>query len=85
MMRRTSKRVTEVADKMRLPAVLLLNRSFWDDTDNVTEKEKCHFVLSHLTGMSEVAARCLITTLELRSCAITGPRAEWLTEGVLAQ
>jgi Ran GTPase-activating protein (RanGAP) involved in mRNA processing and transport len=26
-----------------------------------------------------------ITTLELRSCAITGPHAEWLAGGVLAQ
>jgi hypothetical protein len=28
---------------------------------------------------------CSITTLELRNCAFTGPRAEWLAGGVLAQ
>jgi hypothetical protein len=28
---------------------------------------------------------CRITTLELRSCAITGPHGEWLAGGVLAQ
>ena len=30
MLRRTSKRVKEVVDKMRLPAVVRLSRSFWD-------------------------------------------------------
>jgi hypothetical protein len=40
MLRRTSKRVKEVVDKMRLPAVVRLSRSFWDDTRNDTEKEK---------------------------------------------
>ena len=68
MLRRTSKRVKEVVNKMRLPAVVRLCRSFWDDARNGTEKEKCRFVLRQLTGMS---ALCRITTLELRSCAIT--------------
>jgi hypothetical protein len=31
-LRRTSKRVKEVVDKMHLPAVVRLSRSFWDDT-----------------------------------------------------
>jgi hypothetical protein len=39
MLRRTSKRVKEVVDKMRLPAVVRLSRSFWDATRNGTEKE----------------------------------------------
>lgn len=82
MLRRTSKRVKEVVDKMRLPAVVRLSRSFWDDARNGTEKEKCRFVLRQLTGMS---ALCRITTLELRSCAITGPHAELLAGGLLAQ
>jgi Ran GTPase-activating protein (RanGAP) involved in mRNA processing and transport len=82
MLRSTSKRVKEVVDKMRLPAVVRLSRSFWDDARNGTEKEKRQFVLRQLTGMS---ARCSITTLELRRCAITGPHAEWLAGGVLAQ
>ena len=66
MLRRTSKRVKEVVDKMRLPAVVRLSRIFWRDTRNGTEKRQ--FVLRQLTGMS---ALCRITTLELRSCAIT--------------
>jgi hypothetical protein len=82
MLRRTSKRVKEEVDKMRLPAVVRLSRSFWDDARNGTEKEKRQFVLRQLTGMS---ARCRITTLDLRRCAITGPHAEWLAGGVLAQ
>jgi hypothetical protein len=82
MLRRTSKIVKEVVDKMRLPAVVRLSRSFWDDARNGTEKEKRQFVLRQLTAMS---ARFCITTLELRSCAIAGPHAEWLAGGVLAQ
>jgi hypothetical protein len=31
------------------------------------------------------ASPCRITTLKLSSCAITGPHAEWLAGGVLAQ
>ena len=82
MLIRTSKRVKEVVDKMRLPTVVRLSRSFWDDTCNGTEKEKRQFVLRQLTAMT---AQCSITTLELRNCAITGPHAEWLAGGVLAQ
>ncbi len=65
---------------MHLPTVVRLSRSFWDDTRNGTEKEKRQFVLRQLT-----AIRCSDTTLELRNCAITGPHAEWLAGGVLAQ
>jgi hypothetical protein len=82
MLRQTSKRVKEVVDKMRLPAVVRMSRSFWVDARNGTEKEKRQFVLRQLTGMS---ALCRITTLELRSCEIAGPHAEWLAGGVLAQ
>jgi hypothetical protein len=52
MLRRTSKRVKEVVDKMRLPAVVRLSRSFWDDARNGTEKEKRQFVLRQLTFMT---------------------------------
>jgi hypothetical protein len=51
MLRRTSKRVKEVVDKMHLPAVVRFNRCFWDDSRNYTEKKKHQFVLSQLTGM----------------------------------
>jgi hypothetical protein len=40
MLRRTSKRVTEVVDKMRVPAGVRLIRSFWADARNGTEKAK---------------------------------------------
>ena len=45
MLRWTSKKVKEAVDKMRLPAVVRLSRSFWDDARNGTEKEKRQFVL----------------------------------------
>ena len=44
MLRRTSKRVEEEVDKMRLPAVVCLSRSFWDDADNGTQQAKLQFV-----------------------------------------
>jgi hypothetical protein len=69
MLGRTSKRVKEVVDKMRLPAVVRLSRSFWDDARNGTEKGKRQFVLRQLTAM---AAQCRIATLELRSRAMPG-------------
>ena len=50
------------------------------ETHNVTEKEKCQFVLKQLTGMS---ALCHITTLEQTRYAITGPHTEWVVGGVL--
>ena len=34
MLRRTSKKVKEAVDKMRLPAVVRLSRSFWGDVHN---------------------------------------------------
>jgi hypothetical protein len=52
MLRRTSKRVKEVVDKMRLPAVVRLSESFWGDARNGTYKEKCLFVLRQLTFMT---------------------------------
>ncbi len=70
MLRRTLKRVKEVVDKMRLPAVVRLRRSFWRDARNGTGKEKRQFFLMQLTGMS--------ATLKLCSCAIAGQHAEWL-------
>jgi hypothetical protein len=52
ILRRTSKRVKEVVDKMLLTAVVRFIRSFWYDTRNDTEKEKHHFVLRQLTTMT---------------------------------
>ncbi len=79
MLRRTSKRVKEVVDKMRLPAVVRLSRSFWGDARNGTEAEKLQIVMRQLTLMTGC-----ISTLELPDCDMTGQDAERLA-GVLAQ
>jgi Ran GTPase-activating protein (RanGAP) involved in mRNA processing and transport len=81
MLRRTSKRVKELVDKMRLPAVVRLRRSFWDDARNGTDAEKLTFVMRQLLVMT---ARCRITTLELPRCEMKGQDAERLA-GVLEQ
>jgi len=52
MLRRTSKRVKEVVDKMRLPAVVRLSRRFWSDVRNGTAAEKLQFVLRQLTRLT---------------------------------
>ena len=66
---------------MRLPAVVRLSRSFWDDASNGTKETKLQFVLRQLAAMT---ARCLITTLELPYCEMKGQDAARLAE-VLAQ
>jgi hypothetical protein len=81
MLRRTSKKVREVVDKMRLPAVVRLSRSFWDDARNGTGEAKLEFVWRQLAAMT---ARCLITTLALPKCEMKGQDQERLA-GVLAQ
>ena len=53
MLRRTSKRLKEVVDKIRLPAVFRLSRSFWDDARNGTAAKKLKFVLRQLPLMSD--------------------------------
>jgi hypothetical protein len=52
MLRMTSKRVKEAVDKMRLPAVVRLSRSFWDDARNGTGEAKLEFVLRQLAAMT---------------------------------
>jgi len=81
MMRRTSKRVKEAVDKMHLPAVVRLSRSFWCDARNGTGEAKLEFVFMKLEAMT---AWCQITTLELSKCKMKGQDAESLA-GVLAQ
>jgi hypothetical protein len=49
---RTSMKVKEVVDKMRLPTVVRLSRSFWDDARNGTEEAKLEFVLRQLAAMT---------------------------------
>jgi hypothetical protein len=81
MLRRTSKIVKEVVDKMRLPAVVRLSRSFWYDGRNGTGEAKRQFFLRQLAAMT---ARWHIITLELSQCGMEGQDAERLA-GVLAQ
>jgi hypothetical protein len=52
MLRRTSKRIKEIVDKMRLPAVVRLSRSFWDDARNGTAKAKRQVVMRQLPLMT---------------------------------
>jgi Ran GTPase-activating protein (RanGAP) involved in mRNA processing and transport len=80
-LRMTSKKVKEVVDKMRLPAVVRLSRSFWGDARNGTKEAKLEFVWRQLAAMT---ARCLITTLALPECAMKRQDAKRLA-GVLGQ
>jgi hypothetical protein len=80
MLRCTSKKVKEVVDKIRLPAVVRLSRSFWDDTRNDTTDEKLQFVMTQIVVLT---ARC-ITTLALPECEMNAQDAERLA-GVLEQ
>ncbi len=81
MLRRTSKRVKEVVDKMLLSVVVHLNRTFLDNNRNVTEKIKHQFFWRQLTLMT---AKCRITTLELLCCDMKGQDGAILA-GVLMQ
>ncbi len=81
MLRRTSKRVKETVDKLRLSVVVRLSRIFWDDSRNGTGEEKLEFVLRQLAALT---VWCLITTLALPECDMKGQDAEMLA-GVLVQ
>jgi len=52
MLRRTSKKVKEAVDKMRLPAVVRLSRRFWDDARNGMGEAKLEFVFMKLAAMT---------------------------------
>jgi Ran GTPase-activating protein (RanGAP) involved in mRNA processing and transport len=79
MLRRTSKRVKGVVDKMRLPVLVRLRRSFWDDARNGTAAEKLQVMMRQL---ALATARCRISTLELPLCAMKGQDAESLAEAL---
>ena len=81
MLRRTSKKVKKVVEKLLLPAVVRLSRDFWNDCRNGTREDKLKFVLRQLAAMT---ACCRITTLELPDCEMVGQDAEILA-GVLVQ
>ncbi len=81
MLRRTSKTVKGVVDKLRLPAFVCLSRSFLNDTCYGTAAEKLQFVFRQLVALT---ARCRITTLELCHCEMKGQDTERLAR-VLGQ
>jgi hypothetical protein len=62
MLRRTSKKVKEIVDTMRMPAVVRLSRNFWGDSRNGTSAEKVQIVMRQLPLMT---AWCRMSTLEL--------------------
>jgi hypothetical protein len=64
MLRMTSKRVKEIVDKVRPPAVVRLKRSFWKDDQKRTFAEKLLFVIAQLTA---ITSRSQIITLDLSS------------------
>lgn len=82
MLRMTSKSVKEVVDKMSLPAVVRLSRSFWDDARNGTAAEKRQFVRSQLTALT---AQYRISALELPTCCKTCCLCNARLAGVLAK
>jgi hypothetical protein len=56
-LRRTSKRVKEVVDKTRLPAVVRLSRSFWGEARMARPlKRKLQLVMMQLTAATSSAA-----------------------------
>ncbi len=56
MLRMASKRVREVVDKARLPAVVRLSRTFWDDARNGTAAEKLKLVMRRLVVLTALSA-----------------------------
>ena len=52
MLRRSLKKVKKVVDTMRLPAVVCLSLSFWDDARNGKAAEEVQFVIRPLTLMT---------------------------------
>ena len=81
MLRRTSKRLKEVVDKMRLSGVVRLSRSFWVDAHHGTVPERMTHIFAQLATM---ATRHRITRLKLPRCQIQGQDADRLV-GVLVE
>jgi hypothetical protein len=75
ILRRTSKRVKEVVDKMRLPAFVCLNRSFLANVAPEAVHRKMKRIPEQL---SLIPSWCHITRLELPACAMTGGNIEKL-------
>jgi len=69
MLRMTSKRVKEVVDKMRPPAVVRLCRKYWDDFNSIQKlKLKPEKIL--MRQLLSLVDNCKITTLSLEHCNI---------------
>ncbi len=76
MLRITSKTVKEAVDKLRPPAVVRLNRTFYNDASHGTATQRLHHVLVRL---SRLPARCRIASLDMNGCVIRGKDADRLT------
>jgi Leucine-rich repeat (LRR) protein len=81
MLRMTSKRVKDVMDRVRLPAVVSVRRSFLNDPARGTVTQRLKQIFAQLVLLVD---RCRITAIELSGCQIKGKYVESLA-GVLAQ
>jgi hypothetical protein len=67
MLRKTSKKIKNIIDKMRLPADVRWSWRFWNDSQNGTTEEKLNFIMKQLKQMTSYYK---ITTLVLKCCNI---------------
>jgi hypothetical protein len=67
MLRKTSKRIKNIIDKMRLPTDVHWSWKFWNDSQNGTTEEKLDFIMRQLKYMTSFYK---ITTLVLKCCNI---------------
>lgn len=67
MVRKTSKKIKKIIDKMRLPADVHWSWKFWNDSRNGTTEKKLDFMMRQLKQMTSFYK---ITTLVLKCCNI---------------
>jgi hypothetical protein len=75
LLRMTSKRVQEVVNRLRRPAVVKVRKAFRADTRHGTAAEQLQHILRQVEKMT---CHCRITRLDLSSCSISGQDAERL-------
>ena len=81
MLRMTSKKVKDVMDRVHLPAVVRVRRSFLNDPARGTVTQRLKQIFAQLVLLVD---RCRITGIELSGCQMKGKYVESLA-GVLAQ
>jgi Leucine-rich repeat (LRR) protein len=80
MLRMTSKRVKDIMDRVRLPAVVRIRRSFLNEEGCGKVSKRLKQIFAQLVLLVD---RCRITAIELSGCQIKGKFVESLA-GVLA-